>query len=444
MTGLATPHEPLLRAARRRWAAASLQRNALYMMLTQIVNSGLGGLYWIAAARIFAPHEIGLATALISAMTLSALIANVGAGTALVELLPGATEERDWSRVLLAALTASGGAALVVGGVVVCLLPLLAASFRSLGNTPWVALAFVAGVFFWTLTMVLDLAFVAERKAGYSLVRNAAFSLAKMPLVLVPLLSSAARGEVLFATWAATAATSFLFGLLVLLPRTGRRLGFEYSGLRRQLRTMLGSLAGHHAINLAAAATIYALPLLVTIRLSTTANAYFYVAWMVAGLALIVSPGVASALFAEGSHAPDQLTRHVKTATFVILVLLGPVGALLALLGKQVLDVFGGGYAAHGYVLLLVVIAGTLPNAATTLIVAVLRVKRRLREAAALNIGIAVLTLTLAWVLLPRFGVTGAGVAWLVAQVAGMLVASSIGIARHSFPAGPTKAVERA
>ena len=207
---------------------------------------------------------------------------------------------------------------------------------------------------------------------------------------------------------------------------------------------MLGSLAGHHAINLSAAATIYALPLLVTTRLSTTANAYFYVTWMVAGVFLVVSPSVASALFAEGSRAPAELARQIRTAGLVIVSLVVPLGTILAILGRRVLAIFGGGYASHGYVLLLIVIAGALPDAATTLVVAALRVQRRLREAAALNIGIAVLTLTLAWAFLPRFGVTGAGVAWLVAQVAGMLVASSIGIAKHSFPAGPTKAVERA
>lgn len=400
-------------------------------MLTQMVNAGLGGLYWLVAARLYAPHDIGLATVLISAMTLSSLVANIGAGTALIELLPGAKSVRDWSRILLAALAASGVAALALGGVIALLLPLLAPGFAHLAR-PWVALVFVAGVLFWTLTTVLDLAFVAERKAGYSLRRNTLFSLGKMPLVFVPLVASTSQGDVLYATWVATAAASFFLGLFVLLPRSGRRLRLEFSGLWSQLRTMVYSLAGHHSINLAAAATIYALPLLVTIRLSATANAYFYVTWMVSGIVLVVSPSVASALFAEGTRAPDQLTHQVKTATRVILALVVPLGLLLAVFGEWVLGLFGNAYASHGYILLLVIIAGTLPDAATTIVVAILRVKRRRREAAVLNTAIAIVTLGLAWVLLPTFGVVGAGIAWLAAQLAGAVAVTLIVLFRRS------------
>jgi Na+-driven multidrug efflux pump len=57
----------------------------------------------------------------------------------------------------------------------------------------------------------------------------------------------------------------------------------------------------------------------------------------------------------------------------------------------------------------------------TNIYVSVLRVRQRLRVAAALNVGIATMTLSLAWVLLPEVGIQGAGWAWLVAQSAGAL-----------------------
>jgi O-antigen/teichoic acid export membrane protein len=128
----------------------------------------------------------------------------------------------------------------------------------------------------------------------------------------------------------------------------------------------------------------------------------------------------------------------------VIVSFVLPLGALLVAVGDRVLSIFGTSYGSHGYVLLLIIIAGALPDAATTLFVALLRVRRRLREAAALNTGIAAVTLILTWVLLPRFGITGAGVAWLIAQVAGTAVAASIGLTRHPVPAGTRKAAGRA
>jgi Na+-driven multidrug efflux pump len=50
-----------------------------------------------------------------------------------------------------------------------------------------------------------------------------------------------------------------------------------------------------------------------------------------------------------------------------------------------------------------------------------LRVQGRLRAAAALNVGMAIVALGLAWALLPPLGIAGAGWAWLASQVAGCL-----------------------
>jgi hypothetical protein len=47
------------------------------------------------------------------------------------------------------------------------------------------------------------------------------------------------------------------------------------------------------------------------------------------------------------------------------------------------------------------------------------RVSHRLGYAAVLNLGIMVMTLAGAWFLMPPLGITGVGVAWLIAQTGG-------------------------
>ena len=78
---------------------------------------------------------------------------------------------------------------------------------------------------------------------------------------------------------------------------------------------MRAALTGHHLINLCQAGPSALLPVLVTARLGTAANAHFYVAWMTASVLFMVSPAVASAFYAERSNAgrSDGITPSSET-----------------------------------------------------------------------------------------------------------------------------------
>src|SRR2546423_14507089 len=66
----------------------SLLRNSIYIMSSTIVAAVIGYLYWIVAAHIYSPYDIGLSSALISVMTLSSILAELGIGATLVQMLP--------------------------------------------------------------------------------------------------------------------------------------------------------------------------------------------------------------------------------------------------------------------------------------------------------------------------------------------------------------------
>jgi hypothetical protein len=93
--------------------------------------------------------------------------------------------------------------------------------------------------------------------------------------------------------------------------------------------------------------------------------------------------------------------------------------AVLLFGGRFVLGLFGPGYAQHSFVLLVLLVLSAVPDAITNVYVSVLRVQQRFRAAAALNIGMSVGAVMLAWWLLPLVGIAGAGLAWLMMQTAG-------------------------
>jgi O-antigen/teichoic acid export membrane protein len=275
-----------------------------------------------------------------------------------------------------------------------------------------------------TVSMLLDQAFVAERAANNILVRNTAVAVLKIPLLVLPVMLLAQVGALgILLSWVVAMAVALIGGLLLLVPRLGRAYCLATRGIVGQVHSMLSSFVGHHFINLGGDLSQYLLPVFVAVRLSPTDNAYFFTTGKLASFFFMVSSAVAVALFAEGSHAAVDLPRKVRASVAISGMILGPAMLVSFLGGRYILLLFGPGYAQHGLTLLMIFTASAVPDAITNIYVSVLRVQRRLRFGALLNMSMVALTLALAWILLPVLGIAGAGWAWLIAQTTGSLAA---------------------
>ena len=398
----------------------SLLRNSLYQMSAVVVTSVLGYAYWVIAARLYSAYDVGLGAALISAVTLASLVSNLGLTSTLIYHLPRRANGHDWSLIVNAALLGGTATGLVAGAIMLVVLPSLSSQYAPIQDDPVFAFVLLVSVPLWTVGLVLDYAFIAERAAGGMLLRNAVFGFSKFPLIIIPVLL-ASRGSLwIFASWAVASAVSILMGAIVLM-RLGRAYVPVVRGALGELRRMLGSMTGNHLTTLGGGIGLFILPTFVIIRLSVADNAYFYTTWMLGSLFFMVSSSVGNSLFAEGSHAAEELTQNVIRSIRIIAVLLAPAMLVYFVGGRYLLGVLGPEYPAHGLGLLLVLTAGAIPDAITNIYVSAERSQGRLKYCAALNICMAFITLALAWVLLPVFGIIGAGLAWLIAQSVGSL-----------------------
>ncbi|MEV4274848.1 lipopolysaccharide biosynthesis protein [Actinoplanes xinjiangensis] len=216
-------------------------------------------------------------------------------------------------------------------------------------------------------------------------------------------------------------------------PRPGGRTRWRTAtaGLRAELPHLRTAVTGHHLINLTQAGPAALLPVLVTARLGPDANAHFYLAWMTASMLFMVSPAVASALYAERTNAAAV---PVSRAAVVVLAMVGAPAAVLLIAGDRILALFSAGYAAEGGLLLQILVLAALPDAVANLAVAHWRSHGRFRLCRRLNLVRAITCLILAWLLLPGSGVTGAGVAWLTGQTAAALLVGAITLTRRPRP----------
>jgi O-antigen/teichoic acid export membrane protein len=398
----------------------SLLRNAVYIMLTTGVNSGLGYLFWLVVARSYDPGAVGVASALIAAMTVVAAIADLGTSTALVQRLPSQRTDADWSRTLTASVataTIAGVAIALFAGttIVPALSPRLAVVDSNAGNL----LLFTGGVGVWSLSVVSDYLFVAERRTENMLARNFVFGVAKLGIVVALVLAGDGSASGIFAAWVAGCAVSLVAGYRLLMRRMGRRYRPTLTGIGRDAREMATSFAGNYFITLGYLLTTFLLPLLVVVRLSAEKNAYFYVAWLLGSAFFTVTASVGSALFAEGSHDPRALAQQTRSAVRISAALLAPLMLLFFVFAGAILGLFGDDYADNGKTLLILLTASALPDAITGLYLARVRAEGRLAFPAAASMAMAAITLAGSWVLLPSMDLTGAGVAFVAAHCLG-------------------------
>jgi O-antigen/teichoic acid export membrane protein len=447
---IAHPSAPSTRGVRRYLHSVrsdSLVRNSLYLMLSTVVTSGLGYIFWIIAAHVFTRQQVGIGSAVISLCSTAALLTYLGSSAMLIERLPAREGSSQWTAILLrvclitAAVTAVGTAAAV---------PLLLTSknyslFFSAAPPIFVA---VVGAAVWTVVNLLGASFIASRRAGRLLSIQTVVSVTKVLFVL-PLAAAGAGAMGLVEAWVASAALGVCAGAVWLVPRMelGRRPGFrprrraeappEFRSRRyarpRHRRGLVPPSAdsvrhwiGQHLTSAGGILIPLLLPVLVVLRLGVTQNAYFYVTEMMGAAFFMVSPSVASAVFAEGVRAHSHLERLVSKSLRIIAVLLAPAVVVMVVAGRFILGLFGASYAAAGYGLLILLALSALPDAVSNVAVVVCRVTRRLEYSSALNIAILVMTLAGSWVLMPPLGIAGVGLAWLAAQTVGAIASFPI------------------
>ena len=398
-------------------ARDSLARNSALIMASTAGTAGLGYLYWLLAARELAQPSIGTATALISIAAVVSMVSNLGLGHMFIQRLPG-TGVGEWSRIVSAGLLLGCGATALVSSAAGLVLPALGAHFAFLRDSSGLVALVVTAVAL-TASTLLDNVFVAHRASHGMLTRNLALAGGKLVTLAVLTWAGYGGASVVLLAWTLPSVAVTAYTVIASLPRLrpGARLGA--AGIGAELRYVQGSLGGHHLINLAQAGPTALLPVLVTARLGPEANAHFYVAWMTASVLFMVSPAVASALYAERTNAGSA---GLPRAAAVVVAVTGPPALLLFFAGEHVLALFSPSYAAEGELLLRILVLAALPDAITNLAVAHWRSLGRFRRCLRLNLLMATTCLTLAWLWLPGTGIEAAGIAWLVGQSTGAVV----------------------
>ncbi|MGW5429202.1 lipopolysaccharide biosynthesis protein [Streptomyces sp. NPDC004059] len=400
-----------------------LFRNAYALMLNTGISAVLGLGFWLAAARYYSDSAVGQGSAAIAAMKFLAGLTAVTLTGALARFIPVAGHRTG--KLIFRTYAGSSLLVALAAGVFLLTLDSWGPSYRFLHGTVN-GLGFIAAVVAWNVLTLQDGVLTGLRSATWVPVGNTVFSAVKLALLVAFAVAIPTTG--VFVSWVAAIATSVVpLGWLVfrrLVPRHVRTT--EGRAEPPTLKQVGRFLAGDYTGSLFSLAVIYLVPVIVAAQVSSAENAYFYIATTIGGTTDLLAINMGASLTVEGSHDPGRLAANTRAALRRMARIMLPIAALWIIGAPWILGVFGSGYAHAATPLLRWLAVGSVLRVVIETYFAVLRARSRTAGLAWLQGLLCVLTLGLTLLLLPRMGLTGAG----LAEAASLAVIAAIAAPR--------------
>jgi hypothetical protein len=216
VTGTATA-SPSAPQASKHGVGRRVTMDSIWILAGYAVTSVTGFVFWVVAARIIPPGELGVDTAIYSIFTAAAGVAAAGIGDALLVMLPGL---RRWRKPLyLVGIAAAVGVAIVAGLVAGFLVVL----FVHPGAPAWaIVLGVTVSAVIWTLFVIKDPILTSLGGARLNLTMNGPVNIIKLALipVLVGVIGASGNPVLIAAVLPAAGALVVAYGILI--PRRMR------------------------------------------------------------------------------------------------------------------------------------------------------------------------------------------------------------------------------
>ena len=397
-----------------------LRKNSVLLIATQILIALFGFFFWMIAARLYSPEEVGLATALVSAVLLLTAFSRLGIDIGLIRFLPN---EENKQGMINTCFTIVGLFAMLLALVFVLGLNFWSPALLFVQENSNYLLLFILFTGMASLVTLLQQGvFVAFRSTEFSLTIQAIAGVRLLfPVFLV---GFGAFG--IFASWGLASCISFVTGILLILKVQPKYRPIP-SIKKRIVNDMLRFSAGNYVAESFKELPGFLLPLIIVNVLEPEMGAYFYIAWTISGVLFMIAYATNSSLLAEGSYQPERLRSNVVKAIKLMLLLLIPAILAIIFFGNEILSLgFGEEYAENGFKLLWMLALSGIPLAFNTIYITIKRVQQQVKPIIYIYTFIAFFTVGVGYALMDERELVGIGIAWLLSQI---IVTLFIGIA---------------
>jgi len=387
---------------RNMWAD-SLYRNSIWLMAGSFAMAVIGFVYWLIAARLYTPTEIGLTTTFLSVASLINSFSLLGFGTTLIRYLPNSSNK---ARLINSAFTIVVLLSLMMGVVFVSGVSSWTPDLIFIRSTIPVLIMVIVFFPLFTLNGITDSVFTAFRQSHWVFLSNITQSVVKL-VALVGLTSLGVWGMI-GSNMIATAAAVVLC-LFLISTRFGVTLRPTFD--LNEMNVVKKFTFGIYLSGIIGGLPNMILPIIITNGISAAQTAFFNIPNMIVGILMLVPAAISKSYFTESSHSGSSISmRRPILVTYGVVL---PIVAFLFLFGKFLLGVFGEQYAVNGYPYLQLTLLSTLNYVAIYFFSNRLMLRNRMSFIVRTQVVSTILLLSLVYLLLPK-GIVGVGYASVI------------------------------
>lgn len=400
--------------AASRFGSKRLFRDAGSMASSSLVTAVLGLFFWVVAARLFPPEELGVMTAVLSVITAASLVVAASAGDPYISLLPAAGDSRELvyrrgQRVWLA-LALVGG----IGGGLAAILML-----PQLHKSVWVGVLIAVGVVGWSAFTLQNSTLVSIGRANWMPATSLAVSLGK--ILMLPLLAFvSARHSVELAFIIPAALTVLVVRPLIgRTVRDGRGLPMAAHLPERQALNDFNKLSAQ-MVTLAIfwmGATMLT-PFMVTKFAGPAQGALFALCLTIVQTLDYIAAAMGVSLSVHASSAPEQggaMARAVLLRSAIVLAVAAALLVAVVPLGLRLLQKEYGEMGSLEVVATLSV--GSLIQVLYIVWTGLQRARRKMAAPLVFNVMAATLLYALIPTLSAKYGALGGAISLLIFQI---------------------------
>ncbi len=392
-----------------------LYANAYILIVNQGLSAVLGLVYWVLAARFYSADMVGKGSAIISTLGFISAIAEFSLKSGMQRFVPQVGQHVRRLVLLTYGVNLLATGILTVGFFAIGDALHIAGNLLKGARESSLALL-VFATMFYTIFIVQDGVLMGLRQTIWVLLENTFYNVGKIVLLVLGIFGIFQNAIV--ASW-------FLPPLLLVLVVNGL---IFFSFIPRYFRSkppavkpargrqIVRSVSGDHAGTILSEVSIRLIPLLVVSLLGTSANAYFYQAWLIGNMLNLVSANVSASFSVEGASDPARLAHYSRQTLRQILLLIVPMAAVLVAAAPLLLQIYGGEYARQATPVLRWLAVAAIPYGVNAWFLSYARIRAEIRSIILTQAIQCVLTIGLSAWWMPRMGITAIGLAWLIAQ----------------------------
>jgi O-antigen/teichoic acid export membrane protein len=380
-------------------------------MLSSVTNALFGFVFWIIAARLYSTYAVGIAAAIVPAAALLEGLSGLGLSYGLVRFLKSSQNQVEF---INSVLTLTGLLSLAVAGIFITGLRIWSPGLSILRDNPYYLVVFLLYVPMLVLDDLTDWVMVAGRQARFVLIHSLAFNILRLSLLV--LLAVFLHSFGIFGSWSAATFVALMVSMFLLLPRAQSGYHIFFKMDRKAMPEVLRFSFLNYLGDLFWSMPSVVLPIIVLNLLGAKSNAYFYIAWMMSYILTMIPAAVAESLLAEGSYDQNRLKNNIWRSLKMIAIVLIPAVLLVWFLADKLLLFYGGQYAENGATLLRWLALATFPFAINIVYFTIKRIQKQVKQIIVLAASMAVIVVLTSYLLLPRLGINGVGIAWLAGQ----------------------------